>query len=58
MFAIFSGVYYWFPKLTGRMLSERLGTGHFWLTIIGFNATFFVQHVLGAWGMPRRVWES
>ena len=56
MFAIFSGVYYWFPKFTGRMLSERLGTWHFWLTIIGFNATFFVQHVLGAWGMPRRVW--
>lgn len=56
MFAIFAGVYYWFPKFTGRMLSERLGRWHFWLTVIGFNATFFVQHILGMSGMPRRVW--
>lgn len=56
IFAVFSGIYYWFPKFTGKMLSERLGKWHFWLTVIGFNATFFVQHIVGALGMPRRVW--
>jgi cytochrome c oxidase subunit 1/cytochrome c oxidase subunit I+III len=55
VFAIFAGTYYWFPKVTGRMLSERLGVWHFWLTFIGFNMTFFVQHILGLAGMPRRV---
>lgn len=55
MFAVFAGMYYWFPKVTGRMLSERLGAWHFWLTIIGFNMAFFVQHFLGILGMPRRV---
>ncbi len=55
LFAIFAGVYYWFPKMTGRMLSEKLGLWHFWLTFIGFNLTFFVQHFLGLMGMPRRV---
>lgn len=55
IFAVFAGVYYWFPKFNGRMLSERLGKWHFWLTVVGFNATFMVQHVLGIWGMPRRV---
>lgn len=54
-FAIFAGVYYWFPKFSGRMLSERLGKWHFWLTLIGFNLTFMIQHALGALGMPRRV---
>jgi cytochrome c oxidase subunit 1/cytochrome c oxidase subunit I+III len=54
-FAVFAGVYYWFPKITGRMLSERHGRVHFWLTLIGFNLTFMVQHVLGMYGMPRRV---
>ncbi|MGH9511840.1 MAG: cytochrome c oxidase subunit I [Terriglobales bacterium] len=56
MFAIFAGIYYWWPKMTGRLLSETLGTWHFWLTVIGFNATFFIQHMLGVAGMPRRVW--
>ncbi len=52
----FAGLYYWFPKMTGRLLSERLGRWHFWLTIVGFNGTFMVQHVLGFMGMPRRVY--
>ncbi len=56
MFAVFAGIYYWWPKMTGRLLSERLGTWHFWSTVIGFNAAFFVQHMLGIAGMPRRVW--
>jgi len=55
VFAVYGGVYFWFPKMTGRMMDERLGKVHFWLTIIGFNATFLVQHWLGAEGMPRRV---
>src|SRR5271166_6000055 len=55
VFGIFAGFYYWFPKVTGRMLSERLGVWHFWLTFIGFNMTFLIQHVLGLAGMPRRV---
>jgi cytochrome c oxidase subunit I len=54
-FGVFAGVYYWFPKITGRMLSERTGRLHFWLTFIGFNLTFMIQHVLGMYGMPRRV---
>jgi cytochrome c oxidase subunit I len=54
-FAIFAGTYYWFPKMTGRLLDEGLGKAHFWLTVIGFNLTFFVQHFLGIMGMPRRV---
>ena len=56
VFAVFAGIYYWFPKMTGRMLSERLGKWHFWLMFIGFNLTFFVQHILGLMGMPRRVY--
>jgi cytochrome c oxidase subunit 1/cytochrome c oxidase subunit I+III len=55
-FAVFAGTYYWYPKVTGRMMSERLGRGHFWLMVIGFNLTFFVQHFLGLLGMPRRVY--
>jgi cytochrome c oxidase subunit I len=53
--ALFAGVYYWFPKITGRMLDERWGKVQFWLTFIGFNLTFMIQHVLGMLGMPRRV---
>ncbi|TQS45969.1 cytochrome c oxidase subunit I [Cryptosporangium phraense] len=54
VFAAFGGIYYWFPKMTGRMLDERLGKLHFWLTFIGFHTTFLVQHWLGNEGMPRR----
>jgi cytochrome c oxidase subunit 1 len=54
VFAVFSGVYFWFPKFTGRYLDERLGKLHFWGTFIGFQTTFLVQHWLGAEGMPRR----
>jgi cytochrome c oxidase subunit 1/cytochrome c oxidase subunit I+III len=55
-FAVFAGLYYWFPKMTGRMLSERLGKLNFWMALIGFNTAFFVQHFLGLMGMPRRVY--
>ncbi|MGW3471854.1 aa3-type cytochrome oxidase subunit I [Saccharopolyspora sp. NPDC000995] len=54
VFATFAGIYFWFPKMTGRMLDERLGKLHFWLTFIGFHGTFLVQHWLGNEGMPRR----
>ncbi|PYE17358.1 cytochrome c oxidase subunit 1 [Williamsia limnetica] len=54
VFATYAGIYFWFPKMTGRMLDERLGKIHFWLTFIGFHTTFLVQHWLGAEGMPRR----
>jgi len=55
LFAMFGGFYFWFPKMTGRLLSERLGKWHFWLLFIGFNVTFFVQFNLGLEGMPRRI---
>jgi cytochrome c oxidase subunit 1 len=55
VFTIFAGIYYWFPKMTGRMYNEKLGKLHFWLTFIGFNATFFPMHIIGVEGMPRRV---
>ncbi len=55
VFALYAGVYYWFPKITGRLLNERLGAIHFWMTFVGFHLTFFVQHILGLDGMPRRV---
>jgi cytochrome c oxidase subunit 1 len=51
----FGGIYYWFPKFTGKMLDDRLGKIHFWLFFIGINVTFLVQHQLGLEGMPRRV---
>ncbi|WP_342661819.1 putative cytochrome c oxidase subunit 1 (plasmid) [Rhodococcus ruber] len=54
VFATYAGIYFWFPKMTGRMLDERLGKWHFWLTFVGFHATFLVQHWLGNEGMPRR----
>jgi cytochrome c oxidase subunit 1 len=57
VFAIFAGIYYWFPKVTGRMLGEGLGKLSFWLMLIGFHVTFLVQHALGLSGMPRRVYE-
>jgi cytochrome c oxidase subunit I len=55
--AIFCGLYYWFPKMTGRYLSEGLGKLSFWLAFIGFNVTFLIQHSLGLDGMPRRIYE-
>ncbi|TIX89933.1 cytochrome c oxidase subunit I [Rhizobium sp. P44RR-XXIV] len=54
VFAIFAAWYYWFPKMTGYMYSERLGNWHFWITFIGVNMVFFPQHFLGRAGMPRR----
>ncbi|WP_424858176.1 cytochrome c oxidase subunit I [Streptomyces sp. SAI-170] len=54
VFAMFAGFYFWWPKITGRMLDERLGKIHFWVTFIGFQITFLVQHWLGESGMPRR----
>jgi cytochrome c oxidase subunit I len=53
--SLFAGLYYWYPKITGRMLNERLGQVHFWLTFIGFNLAFLPQHIVGLDGMPRRV---
>ncbi|HWS39278.1 MAG TPA: cytochrome c oxidase subunit I [Actinoplanes sp.] len=54
VFAVFAGVYFWFPKMFGRMLDERLAKLHFWLTMLGFHGTFLIQHWVGAKGMPRR----
>ncbi len=54
VFAMFAGFYFWWPKFTGKMLDERLGKLHFYLLFFGFHLTFFVQHMLGAGGMPRR----
>jgi len=56
VFPLFAAIYYWFPKLTGRMLNERLGRWQFWLFFIGVNVTFFPMHQLGLAGMPRRVY--
>ncbi|MDG4787316.1 cytochrome c oxidase subunit I [Micromonospora sp. WMMD1102] len=54
VFAVFAGVYFWFPKMTGRLLDERLGKVHFWTMFLGFHGTFLVHHWLGSEGMPRR----
>jgi cytochrome c oxidase subunit 1 len=54
VFAMFSGFYFWWPKMTGKMLNETLGKWHFWTLFIGFHVTFLVQHWLGVMGMPRR----
>jgi cytochrome c oxidase subunit 1 len=56
IFALFGGMYYWFPKFTGKFLDERLGQVHFWLMLIGFNLTFFPMHMSGLLGMPRRIY--
>ncbi len=56
VFPLFAGFYYWFPKMTGRQLSETVGRWNFWLFFIGFNVTFFPMHILGLEGMPRRVY--
>ena len=56
LFAIFAAIYYWFPKVTGRMLSERLGRWHCWLLVVGFNLTFITMHGQGVLGMPRRIY--
>src|SRR6266536_1190582 len=56
VFTIFGAIYYWFPKVTGRLLSERLGRWHFWLFVVGFNVTFLPMHWLGMIGMPRRIY--
>lgn len=55
LFTVMAGFYYWFPKMTGHMLSEKLGKIQFWLMVIGFNGTFFILHFAGLEGMPRRV---
>jgi cytochrome c oxidase subunit I len=56
LFALFGGFYYWFPKMSGRMLSEKLGKWHFWLFLIGFHLTFDFMHIPGLLGMPRRIY--
>jgi cytochrome c oxidase subunit 1 len=56
LFPLFGGFYYWFPKITGRMLSERVGKLNFWLFFIGVNVTFFPMHILGLEGMTRRIY--
>ena len=56
IFGLFSGIYYWWPKITGKLLDERLGLWHFWSMMLGFNMTFFPQHYLGLIGMPRRIY--
>jgi cytochrome c oxidase subunit 1 len=56
VFPLVGAVYYWFPKITGRLMSERLGKWNFWLAFIGFNMAFFPMHILGLLGMPRRVY--
>ena len=56
VFLMFAGIYYWFPKVTGRMLDERLGRWHFWLFVVGFNLTMGILHFAGLLGMPRRIY--
>ena len=56
VFGMFGGLYYWWPKMFGKLLDERLGRWHFWLVFVGFNVTFLPQHMLGLLGMPRRVY--
>jgi cytochrome c oxidase subunit 1 len=57
MMGLFAGIYYYFPKITGRIMNEKLGHWHFWLTFIGMNLTFFPMHFAGLNGMPRRIWS-
>jgi cytochrome c oxidase subunit 1 len=56
VFPLFGGLYYWFPKITGKLMNERAGAWNFWLMFVGFNLTFFPMHILGLIGMPRRVY--
>src|SRR6201747_1485351 len=56
VFPLLGAIYYWFPKITGRMMRETLGRWHFWLAVFGFNVSFFSVHILGLAGMPRRVY--
>jgi cytochrome c oxidase subunit I len=56
VFPLLGAIYFWFPKFTGRMLSERIGRWHFWLAFVGFNVAFFPMHISGLMGMPRRVY--
>src|SRR6202166_2405741 len=56
IFALFAAFYYWYPKITGRMLNEKLGKIHFWLLVIGFHLTFDLMHIPGVLGMPRRIY--
>jgi len=56
VFPVIAGVYYWFPKITGRMMDERLGTWNFWAMFIGANLVFFPMHIVGLLGMPRRIY--
>jgi cytochrome c oxidase subunit I+III len=56
VFPILAGVYFWFPKMYGRLLDERLGKLSFWLVLLGFNLTFFPMHIMGLLGMPRRIY--
>ena len=57
VFGIFAGLYYWFPKMSGRLMSEALGKASFWTMFVGFNLTFLVQHSAGLSGMPRRIYD-
>jgi cytochrome c oxidase subunit 1 len=57
VFAMFAGIYFWYPKMTGKMLNERLGKIQFWLLFIGFHTTFLIQHWLGVMGMARRYYS-
>ncbi len=57
MFGLFAGLYYYFPKFTGRMMSEKLGNWHFWVFLLGMNLTFFPMHFSGLLGMPRRIYQ-
>jgi cytochrome c oxidase subunit I len=57
VFGLFGGLYYWFPKMSGRLMSEALGKLSFWLMFIGFNTTFLIQHSAGMEGMPRRIYD-
>ena len=53
---LFAGVYYWWPKMTGRLFDETLGKWHFWLQLVGMNLAFFPMHLIGLLGMPRRIY--
>jgi cytochrome c oxidase subunit 1 len=55
VFGAIAGMYYWYPKVTGRLMNERLGKLNFWTLLIGFNMTFGLMHFVGLWGMPRRI---